>query len=46
MSEVRLRLRDRSRQRPGGFLEITRLLAQAVPYQIARHAGFWNFEQG
>jgi hypothetical protein len=27
-------VRNRSRQRPGGFPEITRLLAQAVPYQI------------
>jgi hypothetical protein len=28
------RVRNRLRQRPGSFLEITRLLAQAVLYQI------------
>ena len=34
---------NRSRQRPGLFTEITRLLAQAVPYQVLRRKiiRFW-----
>ena len=37
------RVQNRSRQRPGSFLEITRLLAQAVPYLIDSSAAICTF---
>src|SRR5437763_9733892 len=36
-------VRNRSRQRPGSLLKITRLLAQAVPYQIDSSRTIWTF---
>ena len=39
-------VRNRSRQRPGSVLEITRLLAQAVPYQIDSSTTIWTLWQG
>src|SRR5207248_10575480 len=35
-------VRNRSRKRPGRFVEMTRLLAQAVPYQIDPSRTIWN----
>src|SRR2546423_6003957 len=43
---TRRAVRNRSRQRPGSFLEITRLLAQAVPYRIDSSRTIWTFGQG
>ena len=43
---TRRAVRNRSRQRPGSFLEITRLLAQAVPYQIDPSRTISTFGQG
>ncbi|HBB94552.1 MAG TPA: hypothetical protein DC054_04115 [Blastocatellia bacterium] len=36
-------VQNRSRQRPGSFLEITHLLAQAVLYQIDSLRTIWTF---